>query len=70
MIVGCARNLVNIYVFLRFYIFDLFDILGSSGTAWDLILAAFQVPGAAFSWSGRVLAGCAGWLAGWGGPRI
>ena len=34
--------------FLKFQTFDLFSILGSSGTAWDLILAAFRVSGAAF----------------------
>ena len=68
--VRCVENIVNTYVFLKFQTFNLFDILGSSGTAWDLILAAFWVPGAAFSWSVRVLgiycniATLAGWLGG------
>ena len=48
MMVGCVKNSVNTNVFLKFNIFDLFDIVGSSGMAWDLILAAFRLPGAAF----------------------
>ena len=40
----CRKHIVNIDVFLRFRIFDLFDILGSSGTAWDLIFEAFRDP--------------------------
>ena len=74
MMVRCVQNLVNTDVLLKLQIFILFDILGSSGTAWDLILAALWVPGAAFWWSGRVLgiycniATLAGWLG--GGPRI
>ena len=55
MMVRCVENIVNTVVFLKLQIFDFVDILGSSGTAWDFILAAFWVPGAAFSWSGRVL---------------
>ena len=35
--------------------FYLFYILGSSGTAWDVILEFFRVPEAPFSWFGRVL---------------
>ena len=55
IMVRCVQNLVDIYVFVKLQIFNLADILRSSGSAWDLILAAFRVPGAAFSWSGRVL---------------
>ena len=55
MMVRCVENIVNTDVFLKLQIFDFIDILGSSGTAWDLILAAFWEPGAAFWWSGGVL---------------
>ena len=55
MRVRCVENIVNTDVFLKLQIFDFIDILGSSGTAWDLILAAFWTPGAAFWWSGGVL---------------
>ena len=55
MMVRCVENIVNMYVFVKLQVFNFFDILGSSGTASDLILAAFWVPGAAFSLSGRVL---------------
>ena len=48
MMVRCVENIVNIDVFLKLQIFYFFDILGSTGTAWDLILEAFRVPGAAF----------------------
>ena len=55
MMVRCVENLVNTDVFSKLQIFYLFDILGSSGTAWDLILVAFRVSGAEFSWAGRML---------------
>ena len=55
LMVRCVENIVNTDVFLKLQIFDFIDILGSSGTAWDLILAAFWTPGAAFWWSGGVL---------------
>ena len=72
MMVRCVENIVNTDVFLKLQIFDFFDILGSSGTAWDLILAAFWMPGAHFGGPG----GCweysailLPWLAGWGGSQ-
>ena len=46
--VRCVGNIVNIDVFLKLRIFEFSDILGSTGTAWDLILEAFRVPGALF----------------------
>ena len=52
MIVRCVENILNTDVFLKLQIFEFSDILGSTGTAWDLILEAFRVPGAAFWWSG------------------
>ena len=75
MMVRCVENIVNTDVFLKLQIFDFIDILGSSGTAWDLIFAAFWMPGAAFWWSGRVLgiycniAALAGWAGGVPGFR-
>ena len=53
--VRCVENVVNTDVFLKLQIFDFFDIWGSSGMAWDLILEALWMTGAAFLWSGRVL---------------
>ena len=73
--VRCVENLVNTYVFLKLQISEFSDIWGSTGTAWDLILEAFRMPGTAFWWSGRVLgiwcdmAALAGWAGGVPGFR-
>ena len=76
MMVRCVENIINTDVFLMFQTFNLFDILESSGTAWDFILAAFWMPGAYFGGPGGcwecsaiLLPWLAGWLAG-RGPRI
>ena len=75
MMVRCVENIVNTDIFSKSQIFEFFDILGSRGTAWDLILEAFRMPGAAFWDSGRVLgiwcdmAALAGWAGGVPGFR-
>ena len=72
MMVRCVENVVNTDVFLKSQIFDFFDMLVSTGTAWDLILEAFRVPGAAFLWSGgcwKYTAILLRWLAGLGGSQ-
>ena len=50
-----CTKLIDTSVFLKLQIFSLFDILESSGMAWDLILTAFRMPGAGFPWSSRGL---------------
>ena len=69
--VRCVENIVNTDVFLKLQIFDFIDILGSSGTAWDLILAAFWPPGAALvrQGAGNILKYCCPGRAARGGPK-
>ena len=73
MMVRCVENIVNIYVFLKLQVFNFFDILGSSGTAWDLILGLFGARGRILvirEGAGNILQYCyPGNSAGWGGSQ-
>ena len=49
------KSIVNTVVFIRFHFFNIFVILMSSGTSWDLILVTLGGLGAPFLWFSGVL---------------